>query len=195
MNRTGCIVLWAAAALSAHVIAAGCAATKPLWSYAPLAEAGRDPAGSQRRMQEAVAVMSTDPARAETLLRDALTTDLYNGPAHNNLGTIYLAQGKLYEAAGEFEWARKLLPGHPDPRHNLALTLERAGRIEEAITTYKTAMEVYPDHLPTMQALARLQVRTGRADENTPRLLAEISLRGETSQWRDWARLRLAQRE
>ncbi len=40
---------------------------------------------------------------------------------------MFLGQRKLYEAANEFEWAKKLLPGHPDPRVNLARTLEEAG--------------------------------------------------------------------
>ena len=35
------------------------------------------------------------------------------------------------------------MPGHPGPRMNLALTLERAGRIDEAMATYDTALEVY----------------------------------------------------
>jgi len=34
------------------------------------------------------------------------------------------------------------MPGHPDPRMNLALTLEQAGRTDETIQTYKTALEV-----------------------------------------------------
>ena len=33
---------------------------------------------------------------------------------HGNLGVLYLNRGELYEAASEFEWARRLLPGHPD---------------------------------------------------------------------------------
>jgi len=52
-----------------------------------------------------------EAAEAETLLRRALTADLYHGPAHNNLGVLYLTQGKLFEAAGEFEWARGELAG------------------------------------------------------------------------------------
>lgn len=40
--------------------------------------------------------------------------------------------GWLHKAASEFEWARKLMPGYPDPRLNLAMTLEEAGRIDEA---------------------------------------------------------------
>lgn len=85
----------------------------------------------------------------------------------------------------------KLLPAHPDPRMNLAYTLELAGRTDEAITTFRTALEVYPDHLPTMQALARLQVRSGKQDAETPRMLKEVAIRGETPEWRDWARLQM----
>ena len=107
---------------------------------------------------------------------------------------MYLNQGKLYEAANEFEWARKLMPGHPDPRMNLALTLERAGRIDEALATYGTALEVYPNHLPTIQALARLQLRHDRTDERTGDFLEEIAMRGETPQWRDWAREQMTHR-
>lgn len=108
----------------------------------------------------------------------------------NNLGTLYLDQGKLYEAAGEFEWARKLMPGHPDPRMNLALTLERAGRTDDALATYATALEVYPGHIPTIQALTRLQLRAGRADHRTAEFLDEIAMRGETDEWKTWARQR-----
>lgn len=166
----------------------GCAANRQPATYSPMTEAGRDTAASERLTQDATRLMSSDPRRAETLLRDALNADLYNGPAHNNLGALYLSQGRLYEAAGEFEWARKLMPGHPDPRLNLALTLEKAGRTDEALTTYATALEVYPEHIPTMQALTRLQLRCGQRDDRTLRMLDEVALRGETQSWRDWAR-------
>jgi Tfp pilus assembly protein PilF len=179
------------AILTLLTFATGCVSTDPSRPYSPSVETDRDPAASQRLTQEAVPLMKTKPARAEALLRDALNADLYNGPAHNNLGAIYLSQGKLYEAAGEFEWARKLMPGHPDPRLNLALTLEKAGRTDDALTTYATALEVYPEHIPTMQALSRLQVRSGRTDDRTAAMLNEIALRGESPTWRDWARLQL----
>lgn len=104
------------------------------------------------------------------------------------MGVLCLQRGQLYEAANEFEWARKLMPGHPDPRMNLALTLERAGRLDEALATYNTALEVYPNHVPTTEALARLQVRSRRTDERTMGFLREIALTGETEQWREWAK-------
>jgi len=83
------------------------------------------------------------------------------------------------------------MPGHPDPRVNLALTLERAGRTDDAIGAYQTAMEVYPDHLAAMQGLASLQLRTGRADAHTPHYLSEIAMRTDDADWREWARTQL----
>lgn len=185
-------VLAACIAFGAAGSLVGCKATASKGPYAPLAETKRDSAHSQRLMLEAADLIATDPPRAEALLRDALNADLYNGPAHNNLGAVFLSQGKLYEAAGEFEWARKLMPGHPDPRLNLALVLEKAGRTDEALATYATALEVFPAHIPSMQALTRLQLRAGRADDRTAEMLDEIALRGESPLWRDWARLQRA---
>ena len=178
--------------LVAALLLGGCAAPPSSSPYTVQDADHRDPRRADELNTRAADLIDPDPAQAEALLREALTADLYHGPAHNNLGTLYLSQGKLYEAAGEFEWARKLLPGHPDPRMNLALTLETAGRTDEALATYETALEVYPQHLPTMQALARLRVRSGRVDERTRELLHEVAFMSEDGQWRDWARVQLA---
>lgn len=167
----------------------GCSSTPS--SYAPLTSERRDTLAAQRLTQDAAAVLDTEPVKAEKLLREALAADLYHGPAHNNLGVVYLKHSPplLYEAASEFEWARKLMPGHPDPRMNLAFTLESAGRVDDALAGYRSALEVYPDHLPTIQAMARLQVRSGREDAGTPQLLRDVALRSESSIWQEWARL------
>ena len=167
-----------------------CRTTPNTGPYTPQEQAARNPVRAEGLNARAAELMSDDPAKAESLLREALSADLYCGPAHNNLGVLYLEQGKLYEAAGEFEWARKLLPGHPDPRLNMAITLERAGQIDEAIASYHTALEVYPDHLPTVKALARCQLRNNRTDTDTPHLLELIAMRGD-EQWREWARTQL----
>lgn len=180
--------------VGALLLLPACASKQTLGPYTPPGDAQRDTARSEQLAQDAARVIGTEPDEAERLLREALTADLYNGPAHNNLGTLFLQQGKLYEAANEFEWARKLMPGHPDPRLNLALTLERAGRVDDALATYATALEVYPDHLLTIEALARLQIRSGRTDDRTPRFLDEIALRSEKP-WRNWAREQMAKTE
>ena len=137
--------------------------------------------------------MSSDPAKAEVLLQQALTADLFHGPAHNNLGVLMLnAQPpKLYEAAHEFEWAGKLMPGHPDPQHNLAMTLEAAARYDDAIASYKLALETRPGHLPSLQALTSLQLRLDKTDDHTNPALKTIAMQGTTPQWREWAAARL----
>lgn len=168
-------------------VLASCAGPHGGGPYAPLSESDRDGDKARKLNAEAAKMMDSKPEKAEKLLRDALTADLYCGPAHNNLGVLYLKQGSLFAAAGEFEWARKLLPGLPEPRMNLALTLEKAGRTEEALATYSTALEVYPDHIATIEAMALLEVKSGKTDERTRKMLGDIAMRGETERWRQWA--------
>lgn len=176
-----------AIALAAVCPLLGCASVFEMGPYTPRSEASRNPLEAQRLTLLAVSVAESDPARAEALLREALTADLWHGPAHNNLGVVFMGQGKLYEAANEFEWAKKLLPGDPDPRFNLALTLERARRFDDALSDYHDTLDQHPHHMPTKQALVRLQRWLGKADRETPMLLKEIALEGESEVWRDWA--------
>ena len=156
-------------------------------------EGDRNALRAQELTGKAIDASDKDAAKSEKLLREALTADLYYGPAHNDLGVLFFRQNKLYEAANEFEWARKLMPGHPDPRLNLALTLERAGHVAEAFAAYDAALEVAPEHVPTMQAYARLAVRRGRRDDKVAAMLKSIELRGEDGAWRHWAEHELAQ--
>lgn len=156
--------------------------------YETHGDAARNTLHAQELSKEAADLIDSDPDQALRLLRQALTADLFFGPAHNNLGVVHLKAGRLYEAAEEFEWARKLMPGHPDPRMNLALTLEQAGKTDEAIQTYKTALEVYPGHIATVQALARLQVTSGRRSPELGAWLDQTAMQGETEKWREWAR-------
>lgn len=171
----------------ACIALAACKST-PVGPYQEPGAVVRSSLEAERLTHLAGDVAEGNPEQAEKLLRQALTADLYHGPAHNNLGVLFLQQGKLYEASLEFEWARKLMPGHPDPRVNLAITLERAGRLSEAFETYETALEVAPEHLSAIEGAAALAARTKR---NEPRLagwLDTITLRSEDQTWREWAR-------
>ncbi|UYV13680.1 MAG: tetratricopeptide repeat protein [Phycisphaera sp.] len=165
----------------------GCRSSSPS-PYVNQPPIRRDTDRAQKLAAEAVDLMEKDSQQAEKLLRDALAADLYHGPSHNNLGVLLLERGDLYEAANEFEWARRLMPGHPDPRMNLALTLEKAGRVDEALAQYRRALEVHPGHRPTVQALTRLEVRAGQADDQTFARLNTLRLEGEDDAWRSWAR-------
>lgn len=147
-----------------------------------------DPKKAHGMALAALDVIDRDPAKAEELLQSALRADAFDGPAHNDLGVLYLRQSKLYEAATEFEQARKLMPGNPDPRLNLGLTFEKAGLYERAFGAYDAALEASPAHIRTIEAVASLTLRTGRTSDRLPGMLEDIALRGETDIWRSWAR-------
>ncbi len=177
-----------AAAVLIAAVACQTASTSP---YGTPTEVSRHTVEAERLSREGADLCDKDQQRAESLLCDALSKDIFYGPAHNNLGVLYLKQQKLYEAANEFEWAKKLMPGHPDPRVNLALTLEMAGKVEDALASYTAALEVYSDYLPAIEGLARLSSRLGRKEDKLVGWLETIVLRAEDPAWRDWAEERL----
>jgi Tfp pilus assembly protein PilF len=176
----------------ATLLLAGCASTGSRSPYANNEPGVRNTIEAQRLTREAAKLIEADPDKAEDLLREALVQDIYHGPAHNNLGVVYLQKKQLYDAANEFEWARKLMPGNPDPRVNLGLTLERAGRVDEAMAAYETALEVASGEISAIEAMARFQLRYGRDDGRTKGWLEEIALRSSDETWRSWAREKLA---
>jgi tetratricopeptide (TPR) repeat protein len=175
------------------VIACASCATSSSWTPRPTqAATGGNPKRAHALATQAKGVIDSDPAKAEALLLSALKADPYDGPAHNDLGVLYLRQSRLYEAATEFEVARKLMPGSPDPRLNLGLTFERAGLYERAFTAYDAALEVSPTHIRTLEAIARLTLRSSRTSDRLPGMLEEIALRGESDEWRNWAKEQLS---
>lgn len=150
----------------------------------------RDVAKAEARYQEALQALDKTPPdeqAAETSLREALGHDLYHGAAHNNLGVLLLKQDRLYDAAEEFEWARKLLPGHPEPRVNLAIALERGGKHLDALDAARTALEVRPGNLAAIKTIAVIQIREALVDDTTRGHLDAIRQRSRDPLWRDWA--------
>jgi cytochrome c-type biogenesis protein CcmH/NrfG len=104
----------------------GCATTFPAGASGLPPTSRRDTPKAQRLTREAEALITTDPGRAIILLHAAIAADPLDGPARYGLGRCYLGLGMPYEAAGELEWARRLMPGHPGPEDALDRALERA---------------------------------------------------------------------
>ena len=152
----------------------------------------RDTARAEGIYKKAMDVIGSDPVAAEKLLRETLQYDLYHGRAHNNLGVVLFGAGKLYEAAGEFEWARKLMPGLPEPRVNLALVLDRGGRSQEALEAAQSALEVQADDIPANQAMVLIQLSNGTGDATTLKRLQNIIDRSDDQQWVAWAEVEKA---
>src|SRR5207302_136282 len=99
-------------------------------------------------------------------LKAALEADVMYGPAHNNLGIVYMKQGKpLYDAAWEFEKAIKLMPHQPETRNNLGLVLEQAGKLSEATDAFMRAHEMEPDNPEYIANLANLRIERKMLDQ------------------------------
>lgn len=178
---------WGLGLLAVVILSVGCTKTVR-GPYNSDGEQRRDVVQAERLYQACLPILDKDPEQAEQQLREVLGFDLYHGAAHNNLGVLLLKKGKLYDAAEEFVWARKLMPGHPEPRVNLAMTLARGGKYHDAIAAAQNALEVAPGNLWAMQTLAYLQVEQGLVDEQTKTLIADISLRAQDEKWYSWAR-------
>jgi tetratricopeptide (TPR) repeat protein len=172
----------------------GCSRDDSERVYDPASSSPRDVRAAADAYEQALAALPDDLDKAEAYLRKCLSYDLYHGRAHNNLGVLLLNRGDLYEAAHEFAWARKLLPGAPDPRLNLAICLDRGGMHAEAIEAAGAALDVRPEYLPAIKALTLIRVREGMDSDALDAHLALIAARSPDAQWRYWAGQRLLRR-
>ncbi len=130
-------------------------------------------------------------SEAQATLVKALDADVTFGPAHNNLGTVYLHVGNLYQAAWEFQYAAKLMPYQPEPRSNLGLTLEAAGKLDDAIDNYDQALKIEPDNPQFVGNAARARLRRGDKDAKIRELLSKLVCVDTRPQWVQWAREKL----
>ncbi len=177
-------------------LAAGCQPTKPAgiakYETVPL-DPRRDTDAARRHNAEGIRLINDGQlAGAEKVLKTACQADVFFGPAHNNLGTVYYRQARYYLAAWEFQYAAKLMPNSCQPQNNLGMVFEAVGKLDEAAERYDKALALNPDDVQTTGNLARLHVRTGRKDEKTRQLLNELVMKDTRPQWVEWAKQRLA---
>ena len=153
-----------------------------------------DTEAAQDRNRSAIKAMRRgDAEAAEELLLEALGADRDYGPAHNNLGTLYLEQGQLYLAAKSFERAAQLMPHHPEPRNNLGLVMEHARRFDESIEHYQTALQMHAENYEVLGNLVRARLHRGDPLAEVRPLLRELVLIERRPEWRRWAEAKLAE--
>lgn len=122
----------------------------------------------------------------------ALTADVEFGPAHNNLGLVYLKQKDWYTAAREFDFACKLMPRRAEPRGNLGLVYEEAGETDRAVTYYREAISLDGDNVRFRANLVRaLMIRGERTDE-VRKLLQQVIEKDARVEWQVWAKQQLS---
>jgi len=170
------LALWA-------ISSAGCKSNS---SSAP---APRDPELARKENDRAFELIRKGKYEdAEKILKKAIAADVMFGPARNNLGLVYYHEGKLYQAAWEFQNAIKLMPFQPEPRNNLGLVLERAGKLTDAADAYDRARQMEPDNPEFLGNLARAKVRRGDSDTETKDLLEELIFKDPRPEWNTWAK-------
>src|SRR5262249_10336119 len=112
-----------------------------------MAHASRDSELARKQNDQAFDLIRREKYdQAEKILKKAIAADVMFGPARNNLGLVFYHQGKLYQAAWEFQNAIRLMPYQPEPRNNLGLVLERAGKLTDAADAYDRARQMEPDN-------------------------------------------------
>ena len=174
----------AAAAVAAGVVLAGLAWKEGLWwkekEKVPEAKTAAAhaqgpavpppvPARPERRaVQDALeqgweAYRKGDLARAERAFRAAIAADPDSALAHNNLGVVLRAQGRLPEAIGAYREAVRLQPEYADALGNLGSALAHQGRDREAVEHLTRAVRNAPGqpgwHLNLAVVLDRLKER------------------------------------
>jgi Tfp pilus assembly protein PilF len=132
-------------------------------------------------------VRQADPEKARRLLTEAIETDTAYIPARNNLAALYLAEGRLREAAVQLRLAMSLDSQRAAPRFNMALVYERSGRYRAAAEQLEIARQLAPDNLDVQKALVRVWCRLKRPPDKEMRLLVDqLRRRVDDPEWVDW---------
>jgi tetratricopeptide (TPR) repeat protein len=87
-----------------------------------------------------------DDVKETQYLELALTKNPFLTDAHNNMGVIYLNQGKLKLAEQSFKKTIELDPGFKTAYMNLGVVYDRLGLYENAIDMYKQVIDKYPNY-------------------------------------------------
>ena len=66
--------------------------------------------------------------------------------ADNDLGAVFLGQGRLQEAISHYEQALRIKPDYAQAHDKLGIALAQTGKFEEAIAHYKRALQINPDY-------------------------------------------------
>jgi Flp pilus assembly protein TadD len=103
-----------------------------------------------------------DPA---TLYGHALRVTRENYLAHNNLGVVLLAQGRVADAVAHHEEAIRIEPRYTAARANLGLALASLGRADEAVAQLREALRLAPGNAAVHANLATALMLRGDHEE------------------------------
>ncbi len=102
---------------------------------------------------------------SETLFRHALAVTTNNDVAENNLGIVFLGQGKLDEAISLLQSAVDLRPDNSPAHENLAKALLQKGQVADALVHYRKLLDLQPDNMEVHNIVGTVLVQQGRVKE------------------------------
>ena len=102
---------------------------------------------------------------SETLFRHALAVTTNNDVAENNLGIVFLGQGKLDEAISLLQSAVDLRPDNSPAHENLAKALLQKGQVADALVHYRKLLDLQPDNMEVHNIVGTVLVQQGRVQE------------------------------
>ena len=112
----------------------------------------------------------------QTLWRTTLARNPHSCMALNNLGTVYLNQGRLDEATASFEEALKIEPDDANAHFNLGHILLRQGQLDEAAAHFQRVLEIQPNDAKAHSDLGLVFLQKGKVDEASTQFRAALKL-------------------
>ena len=113
---------------------------------------------------------------SETLFRHALAVTTNNDVAENNLGIVFLGQGKLDDAISLLQSAADLRPDNSPAHENLAKALLQKGQVADALVHYRKLLELQPDNMEVHNIVGTVLVQQGRVQEGVEEWQKVLSL-------------------
>lgn len=110
-------------------------------------------------------IRNEDWKDAKTLWLATLKASPDSSGAHNNAGFIYLKEGDVDKAIGEFNLAIRISPDRPDSYNNLGVARKTKGEFEEAAVLYKRAIALKPDYAQAYNNLGNIYQNNGKPEE------------------------------
>ena len=106
--------------------------------------------------------------------------------SHNNLGTVWMAMGRLPDAMAEFQAALRILPTCADAHFNLGLALMKSGRLPDAMGEFQETLREEPGYVSAHTDLGIvLEQMPGRAPDAMAEFQAALRLRPNSADVHD----------
>jgi tetratricopeptide (TPR) repeat protein len=102
---------------------------------------------------------------SETLFTHALAVTSNNDVAENNLGIVFLRNGKLDDAISLLQAAVDLRPDNSPAHENLAKALLQKGQVTDALVHYRKLLELQPDNIEVHNIVGTVLIQQGHIRE------------------------------